>query len=191
MYKKSIPKHIYIIVLLGIVLIIKNFDVPILTPFLTGAIAAFLSRNAFVKKWAKTNFASLFVLALLGVLIYSNANPITAVSQIVLGICFLLIASGNRLWGALDNSLTRLLGHISYGVYLSHGIILYITFELLIGLKVASAFTASEFCIIIVILTPVLISICYINYLFIEYPCMQMATKWTSWLRLKFKPSQQ
>ncbi|MBN0394454.1 acyltransferase, partial [Pseudomonas aeruginosa] len=84
-----------------------------------------------------------------------------------------LIAAGSSLFGLLTQALSRFLGEMTYSMYLLHGCILFISFELLIGRDNAKAFSALEHWLVIGAITPLVVLASYLSFRFIESPAMQ------------------
>ncbi|MGV8604363.1 hypothetical protein ACV354_32870, partial [Pseudomonas aeruginosa] len=61
-------------------------------------------------------------------------------ATLILGLALPLIAEGWSLFGLLTHALSRFLGEMTYSMYLLHGRILFLSFELLIGRDHANAF---------------------------------------------------
>jgi len=75
------------------------------------------------------SFINIFIIIF--ALFYFNTSY-SILSFILLGIFFSLLVLGNTLFGILSNKFSIFLGEISYSIYLIHGIILYILFNLLL-----------------------------------------------------------
>ena len=58
---------------------------------------------------------------------------------------FILIAYGNSFVGIYSNMLSRKLSQITYSIYLTHGIVLFVVFRFLIVFKEASKFSELEY----------------------------------------------
>ena len=71
------------------------------------------------------------ILIIIFVLFYFKSSY-HLLSFILLGISFALIVLGNTLFGILSNKFSIILGEISYSIYLTHGLILYILFNLIL-----------------------------------------------------------
>ncbi len=103
--------------------------------------------------------------------LFPSAYQETAI--LILGLAFLLIAAGSSLFGLLTQALSRFLGEMTYSMYLLHGCILFISFELLIGRDNAKAFSALEHWLVIGAITPLVVLASYLSFRFIESPAMQ------------------
>ncbi|HCE6307648.1 TPA: acyltransferase, partial [Pseudomonas aeruginosa] len=107
--------------------------------FVAGGLSALAVRSTHLQRFAASIPGNLLCLALLllpGVL-FPSAYQETAI--LILGLAFLLIAAGSSLFGLLTQALSRFLGEMTYSMYLLHGCILFISFELLIGRDNAKA----------------------------------------------------
>jgi len=101
--------------------------------FYLGYIINILEYNKYIKyinfnKWY-------FSIASLIILIYILLNFKTSYGNIQflgLSIFFAMIVYGNTIFGLLTLKYSRIIGEISYSIYLTHGLILYILFKILI-----------------------------------------------------------
>jgi len=151
--------------------------------FLGGIAAAFLARLDSIRRFAVTNISSLFAISCLIVTIAAFPSGFGVMPLSLLTVFFVLVASGNSLFGLLLSSASRTLGEFAYGIYLIHGIILFITFNFVLGLPQARALSAVQHWAVVVGVTPALISVCFLTYTFVERPAMQKTTGLTTWLR--------
>jgi peptidoglycan/LPS O-acetylase OafA/YrhL len=154
--------------------------------FIGGIATAFLVRWDLVRRFAVGNISSFIALACLAVTIsfFPSANGVVPI--LLLTVFFVLVASGNSLFGFLLSPASRTLGDFAYGIYLIHGIALFVTFNFVLGLPQSRALSAIQHWSVVVGITPVLIFICFLTYKFIEHPAMQKATSVTTWLRSVF-----
>lgn len=151
--------------------------------FIGGIAAAFLVRLDFVRRFAVDKISSFIALACLAVTVIVFPSGYEFIPLSLLTVFFVLIASGNTLFGFLLSPASRTLGDFAYGIYLMHGIILFITFNFVLGLPQSRALSAIQHWVVVVGVTPVLISVCFLTYTFIEHPAMQKTTGMTNWLR--------
>jgi peptidoglycan/LPS O-acetylase OafA/YrhL len=121
----------------------------------------------------------LFVLAVL------NADGRWPRPVLLLGLSasFFIVASGNRLFGLLSNRAAMLLGDISYGIYLLHGLVLYIFFEYLLGRPLAAQLSASGHWLWVAALVVATVLLSWLSYRYLEMPMMQRAPAFAAWLR--------
>jgi len=103
---------------------------------------------------------------------------------ILLSAAFIVIACGNTLFGVLSWDSSRLLGDLSYGIYLLHGVVLFSVFRLGMGPAVAVALSPSEHCVVVLLCTPVVIFAAFCTHRFIELPWMRRVSTVNGWLLL-------
>lgn len=140
--------------------------------FAGGISAALLVRHEWFCRLAPTRVSS-FVLILsvcLAVVLFSS--PYAPVPLFLFSLSFALIAGGNTLFGAFSNLAARALGEISYSIYLLHGLALFVFFNFLLGRDASELFSPSVHWLLIILATPVLVSICFATFYFIERPFM-------------------
>lgn len=106
-----------------------------MTGFAVGMSAAYLVRIERVKKLLVSRFAALpALIILIAGLMYNQRYPLKAVGYDYLSaLLFFVIVSGNSLFGLLTRRWTLLMGHISYSVYLIHGLLLFYLVQKTLG----------------------------------------------------------
>lgn len=177
--KTKPPLKYLVLTLLGAHILAK--DIHQLPPFLSGIAVAYMVRNAAIKKFAAGKTASaLIIISLCAAVVYCP-NPRGFDAQILLFFAFALIACGNTLFGVFTNKLTKLLGDISYSIYLLHGILLFVTLNIVLGLTHAKSLTENEYSMLIAALSPVLVMLSFTTYRFIERPGIKQTNKLSQW----------
>lgn len=78
----------------------------------------------------KLAFSSLIALIFLIVGMFVHEGY-SIVQMLLLGVSFVMIALGNDVFGVLKSNGLKALGEISYSIYLTHGLILYLLFTML------------------------------------------------------------
>lgn len=151
--------------------------------FLGGITAAILVRFECVRRIAVGDLSTLIAIFCLIATVVVAPSGYGVVPVCLLTVFFVLVASGNSLFGVLINSTSRTLGEFAYGIYLIHGLVLFVTFNFVLGLPASRALSAIQHWAVVVCVTPVLVAVCFMAYRFIEHPAMQQTTKWTIWLR--------
>lgn len=130
--------------------------------FIIGAACAHLYKfyPDFTSKLKAPAF-SVIAIALLGICIYLFDAPYSHVPTILIGIVFLIVSCGNGIFGILKLRVMKMLGAISFSVYLLHGITYTVIFSPLIksGLSYQAAMA---------ITIPSIIALSTVSYLFIE-----------------------
>lgn len=79
---------------------------------------------------AKGRLSSLVVLVFIVSAMFMGQGY-SIIQMLVLGVPFIMIALGNNVFGVLDSRGLKALGEVSYSIYLTHGLILYILFSVL------------------------------------------------------------
>lgn len=180
--KKLPPIKIIFFCIIFLVVFFKyrSIDINHIYSFFGGAIAPFLIR--YTKKNFDTKLISTFViLCFLAIPFFHSSDHI--VSKILLIIAFNLIALGNTIFGILKKPFLIFLGEICYSTYLLHGILLFITFHLIIGRTTAIHFSELQYWLCIFVLTPFVILISFLSFIYIENPGMNLSRKITKKLR--------
>lgn len=182
------PAMLYMVLsLLGVHILLK--DIHQLIPFASGIATAYLYRSQSFRNFASKKISSLLIIAFLSIAVLCFPNPRAAGSQLLLFCSFALIASGNNLFGVLTNNLSKRLGEISYSVYLLHGMVLFSTFNFIIGMSTAKTLTAGQFWLTIFCISPVLIILCHTTYRSIEHPFLLKTVQLAAWFRAFSKRS--
>ena len=78
------------------------------------------------------------------------------------------------------------MGDLAYGIYLLHGLLLFVVFKFLFGFSAAKELTPLQHWAIICALTPILIILSMFTFRMIEKPCMKFTSQITNWIRAKF-----
>jgi peptidoglycan/LPS O-acetylase OafA/YrhL len=138
--------------------------------FLGGWLAAVLMRKADARRAATRWWSSIIAVSVLAGITLTPATFDFRLA-ILLSIAFLAIAGGNTLFGVLTSAPLRVLGEISYSLYLLHGVGLYIAFSV-IGPGAAARLTPTEHWLVVFAATPLVVILCRFTYRTIEAPAM-------------------
>ena len=104
----------------------NHLQIAVCCAFLGGIVAVYWVLDEQRVKMAESKTASLVALACvacLGLFIYDPFNP---AGIALLSIFFVVISSGNTLFGLLAMPAARWMGEISYSIYLIHGIVIWL-----------------------------------------------------------------
>jgi peptidoglycan/LPS O-acetylase OafA/YrhL len=96
--------------------------------FTAGAAVAIASQSEQMRAWAGTSWAATAVIVAAGALFTLFPTGYGAAQSLLMLMVFAPIALGNSLWGLLSLRPCKVLGEISYSVYLIHGIVFYVLF---------------------------------------------------------------
>jgi len=154
-----------------------------LLPFLSGIAAATLVRFPRMRVLASGPVASFCIVLCLviGVGWFKSLDEV--VPFLLVSTAFIGIACGNSVFGILTHSLSRTLGQISYSIYLLHGIVLFVTFNWILGLQRAGQFSPLMHWGVIAVCAVSVVTVCSLTYRFIERPGMDAAPAVTKKLR--------
>jgi peptidoglycan/LPS O-acetylase OafA/YrhL len=137
----------------------------------------------FVQTLAKRPIGSFVVIASCSIPILLSLDPIDWRAQVLLLVAFTLIIAGNNLFGLLSARPLRRLGDISFSIYLLHPLVLYCTWKFILGMERSKQLSPSEYIGIVFILTPILISIAFFTFRWIESPAIASVNLWTQKIR--------
>tara|TARA_R110001599_G_scaffold79463_3_gene215303 strand:+ start:7391 stop:8578 length:1188 start_codon:yes stop_codon:yes gene_type:complete len=104
---------------------------------------------------------------ILMVLVLFYPRTLDFIHVAIIALLFLLIVSGNDIFGLLSLRSSIVLGEISYSIYLLHGIILYVIFSMFKPISF-SDYSISEFILFMPLVAVLVVLISAITYLFIE-----------------------
>jgi peptidoglycan/LPS O-acetylase OafA/YrhL len=153
-----------------------------LLAFLGGIAAAYFTKNKTICQAAKSNLAGLLALVCIGLDVGWFATAYAPLPIILLSVAFTVIACGNTLFGVLSLDVSRLLGDLSYGIYLLHGIVLFSVFRLGWGMLAAASLSPSEHCVVSLLCTPVVVIAAFAGHRLIELPWMRQVSAVNGWL---------
>lgn len=175
--KKKPPVFYLVISLLFIIgyFYVNVIRIPFLLSFVGGAIAALVVKKKLLENKNSTLLSVLILVCLALIPQFENSNNIYC--KLLITIVFILIASGNTLFGILNSSTLKLLGEISYSTYLIHGIILFLVFYFGFGLEKAKNLLASEYCKVVFLITPIIVILSFLCYRGVEKPFMEISKK--------------
>ena len=145
--------------------------------FLAGCAAAMLIRVEMVRKLAAGWAGSAIALIGLGATLEWQPVVYSFSGAMLLLVPFAMFASGNTLFGLLTCRPARLLGLLSYSVYLLHNLVLFLVSRLVNHFTELAALSGSSYWIIgaaVAVLT-VIIAAC--TYRWIEYPYLRPSSR--------------
>lgn len=156
-----------------------------LMPFLGGILAAYAVKNEALCRFARLRWSGLLVLGLLAATATLTTTAYTPLAVAMLSVAFVLIACGNDLFGCLSAAASRMLGEMTYSIYLLHGLLLSFVFRWIVGLpELATWSIAAHWCLVLALSVP-LILLSYASYCWIEAPAQAAAPALTAWLKRK------
>ncbi len=175
-FKKTKPVYILMaVVFILLFLRFHTFVVYYVYEFIGGGLIAFLIHKTNLKinlntKLKEITGSILLIGCLLLFLRYDNARNIKCI--FLLTVVFGLVATGTSLFGLFNIKQLHFIGKMSYSIYLLHSVMLFAIFYYGVGFEQSKTLSSTSFCIIIFCLTPILMTISYLTYRFIEKPFM-------------------
>ncbi|HTL81940.1 MAG TPA: acyltransferase [Bacteroidia bacterium] len=150
-----------------------------------GIAAAFLLRMEKFRVLLARNIFSFAALILLIAMILIFHSPNSILPIIITSFVFLIIAGGNSLFGFLTLPVSKMLGKISYPLYLLHAIILFITIEYFPGANYVSHLSIAHYYLLISGTCIVSVLLCLLVHYTIELPVMNSTGRILSYFRKK------
>lgn len=146
--------------------------------FLPGVISVYLVSNDRIRRVLRAGTSGLAAVAwCLLVLTFSRFGGYFW-DLIALAPFFCTVAAGNSYFGLLIHPAARLLGTISYSVYLLHGIILLAIFKALGNIVSLGALPLPLYCGVVAGVAIALVLICASTYRWVEHPFLVWRTPW-------------
>ncbi len=137
--------------------------------FAGGVVAAYAAKNARVRDLLRRSQFGILAICLLALTSYVYPYQFNGISTLLLSCFFIVIASGNSLFGLLNLRAVRWLGEISYSTYLTHGILVWLVFQ-----SFLAHHQTYSFVVLAGIATAVLVLVNSISYLVIEKPGIRL-----------------
>lgn len=160
-----------------------QLDAYLLYSFVGGAIAAPVVRTDWLRSHLTGRGTDVAALACFIAGYTCFGDNVNFARLMIFTAAFTLLACGANLFGILTTRAARALSTISYGVYLLHGITLYVAITYVIPQEYRSNVTIQHYWIFIFLLTPVLIGLASLSWHFVEFPAIKSASKLACWFR--------
>jgi peptidoglycan/LPS O-acetylase OafA/YrhL len=158
-----------------------------LASFLGGIGAAYWVRRPQLVTWAQTRLATIVALAALTITFTAFSRAFSLIPLLLLSLFFVIVASGNTLFGALKPRSIRWLGEISYSTYLLHGFVIWMLVQRLPPVLHLDGRDPWTFLPLMAVCACLLILISSVTFLYIEKPGMTAGKRVLQWLRQKGK----
>ena len=160
----------------------RGFSFVHLWPFAGGVAASYLATSPSFSNFSQRRHASLFTLVLAGLAVSLSPTAYHPATLACLFLAFSLVAAGCSIFGLLRSSYAKSLGDLTYGLYMIHGILLFVCFRFIIGIERASQFTATEHWAAVFVVAMVLVLISKISFRYIEQPVIRFTGPLTIWI---------
>jgi peptidoglycan/LPS O-acetylase OafA/YrhL len=142
--------------------------------FTAGAAVALASQSDQWRAWAGTSWAAAAVVVAVGALFTCFPTGYGAAQSLLMVVVFAPIALGNSLWSLLSLRPLKVLGEISYSIYLVHGIVLYVLFTWLFPTFLGTETTNGMLVVGLCGSTALVVLISAITHLLVEKPGMAL-----------------
>ncbi len=152
--------------------------------FLCGFAAAVLVRDPRWLAFARTRRASLVVIVCLLATLLLFHGAFKLAPMVLLAVVFAIIAGGNTLYGALAWRPSRLLGEISFSVYLLHGLLLFVMFRTV--LPAPEELSAMQHWLAVIGAAPILFLASLCTFWFVEREGIRHTDALNGWVRGRF-----
>ncbi|MDR3566950.1 MAG: acyltransferase [Syntrophobacteraceae bacterium] len=152
-------------------------------PFAAGIISAFIVRWSAIRTHLSGKIGSLVALSAIVPVVALFPTAYNRWVLLGLAVAFCIFACGNTLFGIRSSPLSRMLGELSYSIYLLQGIILFVTFKFIVGFQRAATFSPLEHWLTILCCTVFLIPFCSLTFRYIEAPAMRAVPNATAWVQ--------
>jgi peptidoglycan/LPS O-acetylase OafA/YrhL len=150
--------------------------------FVIGAVGAFVARSALLADRLRGPVAAVAVVAALGWAILWQDVGMARASTAALIVVFIPVACGNAVFGVLTNRAALLLGEISYGLYLLHGLLLTALFSFVFGVDRAKSLSPLQHWSVIGGAAIALVLLASVAFKTIEQPAMRSVRGTRDWL---------
>jgi peptidoglycan/LPS O-acetylase OafA/YrhL len=154
-----------------------------LMPFLGGILAAYAVKNETLCRFARRRWSGMLVLALLAATVTLTSTAYTPAAVALLSVAFVLIACGNDLFGCLSAAASRMLGEMTYSIYLLHGLLLSLVFRWVVGMPELATWSITAHWGLVLALSVPLILLSYASYRWIELPAQAATPALTAWVK--------
>lgn len=167
------PHIVYILLALGFVVayywFVGGFYYAQLHSFFGGAIVAVLL-HYFGKRINSSHplFGVAFVACFVGICQYHSADFIYC--KLFITLAFAIVAFGNTFFGVLTTPAFRLLGTISFSVYLLHGIVLFFSCKFVVGYDFIHGLSDTNYLLFVLTLVPIVVLVSLGTYRYVELP---------------------
>ncbi|MEM5450540.1 acyltransferase family protein [Paraburkholderia sp. BR14263] len=141
--------------------------------FVAGCMAAMAVRTPAIHRMCQNTFATALAIACTASVIYWQPLVYSPGGAALLFVPFLIIAGGNTLIGLLSNKAARLLGLLSYSVYLLHNWVLYLASRLVNHYVPVASLPHESYLGFGACVVGVTVLIAALTYRFVEFPAIQ------------------
>lgn len=147
--------------------------------FLGGSIVPIMTSYGLkIKNPTHYLWSGLVLMVFLGLMLFHSSEQFLSKTMLIL--IFSLFASGNSFFGVLKQRSLKLLGDMSYSLYLIHSLVLFVFIRFVLGKDFVTQLNQLQYSVFIAFLTVVLVLLSFTTYRFIEKPFMNRAKNKTA-----------
>jgi peptidoglycan/LPS O-acetylase OafA/YrhL len=165
-------------------LVILNPHIYYTVAFLTGIIASILVRWKSFCVVMSSKLFSFLSIACIMTAVYFYSSPFDIIPMLFISVFFIFIACGNDIFGLLSSQVSRIFGEMAYSIYLLHGMLLFLTFNFVLGIPESKTITPLFHWMLIVGVSPILVVVSFFSFRFIESPTMKKTELLKNYIQL-------
>ncbi|RYY04883.1 MAG: acyltransferase [Gammaproteobacteria bacterium] len=161
-----------------------QLDSTLLFGFAGGGFAAFVARTPWLRQLHRGKGTNWVLLAglVIAYTVFDTGN-FYYTRLLILTVCMSFIACGANLFGILSSRAARSLSTVSYGIYLMHGLTLYLVLNYGLGSQIAQHLSNFHYWLVIFVCTPILVGVSTLSWYWIEWPAIKSVSRLTNALR--------
>ncbi|WP_341676020.1 acyltransferase [Niveibacterium sp. SC-1] len=159
----------------------------LLLAFAGGIGTALAVRREGFRRFCVRPTSAFLVLGLIALTVLGFDSAYKPGPMLLLSGAFALIGGGNSLFGLLRSPAARTLGETAYGLYLLHGLGLFVLFRFVVGPQAAQTLSPATHWGLVIGFVPALLAFCHLEFRLIEAPAMRATTAVTARLRARFR----
>lgn len=157
------------VLLLLPVAVVYCLQAPVTLNFIAGAVSAVLVEKKIIREQFKSVLLTpIPLLALIAVLAFPSAYAVAPVG--LMSVFFLFIIGGNSLFGLLASRPARLLGSISYSIYLTHCILLFVVVHAVHRQIPISDISLERYWVLAALVASLCVAVSTLTYRYVEHP---------------------
>ena len=150
--------------------------------FVAGVLASVVTRSPRVRAALAGRSAASVAIAAAALVPLRFAHPYQWPVLALLALFFVIVASGNTIFGLLRTTASSVLGELSYSIYLLHGLLLFVTLQGAVGMPSAASLSTPAYWALVVALVPILVAGSMLTFRFIERPAIRATPHVQGWL---------
>ncbi len=161
----------------GIVIPYADLDAGLFSPFVLGGLAGEVVRLTPVRRAANGPWGTGMALAAVALLFSAFSTAYSLSAFLVLFAFFVPVAAGNSLFGLLRMRPVVFLGEVSYGIYMLHGIVLFLMFTLLSPNALGGAHSQGRLLSLMLIAAAGVVGLSTVVHILVERPFLLIGRK--------------